>query len=146
MNILHFHIPTIVSNSNLPRKCKQSAIRELGAIKFLSTEKFNGTGSAAWPLAWAVDACRMQCSTGLTRQVRRVTMVIILNSTQLNKHLDISTSTGLHDKIQQTHTHFLQATSITTRGSTQQESERDDKRYPLPVSVQLQTCIITYHS
>jgi len=86
VNILHFHIPTIVSNSNLPHKCKQSAIRELGAIKFLSTEKFNGTGSAAWPLAWAVDACRMQCSTGLTRQVRRVTMVIILNSTQLNKH------------------------------------------------------------
>ena len=59
---------------------------------------------------------------------------------------DISTSTGLHDKIQQIHTHFLQATSITTWGFTQQESERDHKRYPLPVSVQLQTSIITYHS
>ena len=60
--------------------------------------------------------------------------------------IGLSTSTGLHDKIKQIHTNFLQATSITTWGSTQQESERDDKRYPLPVSVQLQTCIITYHS
>jgi len=30
-------------------------------------------------------------------------------------------------------------------GATQQESECSDKRYPLPVSIQLQTCTITYH-
>jgi len=30
-------------------------------------------------------------------------------------------------------------------GATQQESECNDKRYPLPVSIQLQTCTITYH-
>jgi len=35
---------------------------------------------------------------------------------------------------------------LSPRGSTQQESERDHKRYPLPDSVQLQTSIITYHS
>ena len=143
MNILHFHIPTIVSNSNLPRKCKQSAIRELGAVKFLSTEKLNSTGSAAWRLAWPVDACRMQCSTGLTRQVRRVTMVIILNSTSiLTYQLQQVCMTKYNKPIRISYRLLL--SSHEDQLSKNQNAMIKDILFQF--LVQLQTCIITYHS